>query len=92
MTTVCAAPSMRGPTGVTLTCERPSGHGGRHHVVEDGHVYEWGGARGATKPQAERAGVRVDLRLPDELAAKLDRLRGDSTRTAWLVVAVRRAR
>lgn len=83
---------MRGPTGVVLYCERQSGHGGRHHHTEDGHTYEWGGARGPSKAQAARSGVRVDLRLPDDVAAKLDRMRGDGTRTEAIVGLIRRAR
>lgn len=43
---------------------------------------------GPTKPQADRAGVRVDLRLPEELIEKVDKLRKERTRTKFIRDAV----
>lgn len=43
---------------------------------------------GPTKPQAEREGVRVDLRLPQMLIDALDAARGDETRTKWIRDAI----
>lgn len=55
-----------------------------------------GGKReGAGRPPGSGTGRTVttsSINLPPELWAKLDALRGDSTRSAWIAEKIRRAR
>lgn len=61
-------------------------------MPRDGLVWEWlreqgvrrpspPGRSGPTTPEDARPGVRMTLRLSEEAAARLDRLRGERTRT-----------
>lgn len=42
------------------------------------------GPSGPSVPHAQRPGVRIDLQLPEDLAAAVDELRGDEPRASWI--------
>jgi predicted transcriptional regulator len=44
---------------------------------------------GPTLPQAEREGVRLDIRVSEELAARIDEARGEMPRAVWVRDALR---
>jgi predicted DNA-binding protein len=45
---------------------------------------------GPTVPQAERGGVRLDIRVSEELASRIDEARGEMPRAAWVRDALER--
>lgn len=89
---VCGAPSMRGPSGLVLRCEREPKHRGRHRHTYAGHRYEWGGSgpSGPSTPHRERSGERIEVQLGVEasrcLKLLIERLGG--TRRAHIERAI----
>ena len=88
--TVCGVKAVAG----SATCDRATDHRGRHwdRTTEPGRRFEWGGSGpgGRSKPQNEREGERLEVRLGDEASRCLTLLvqRVGGTRRSHVETAI----